>query len=162
MLTWPFLYFVLGDHSEPLIVQHWRSGNKRGPHCCCHWWGIVVRDCLSPVPSHREGTLDAVAPQEFALLTKGRNWTLLYQSVHFTAQASQPWEIWGSVYTAAYWPGSKANTLYGFGRRWYDRGTLLIHWRGTPCHNPMRKTNSPHMRCVSHCSATIQNRSELG
>lgn len=109
--------FCARDHGEPLIVRHRSSGNKRRPHWCCHWWGIVVWESLSPVPIRREGTLDAGAPQEFALLTQGRNWTLLYQSGHFTAQASQPWEMWGCVYTAAYCPGSKANTPGWFGRR---------------------------------------------
>lgn len=110
------LVFCARDHGELLIVQHWSSGSKKRPHCCCHWWSIVVWESLSPVSSHREGMLDAGAPQEFALLTQGRNWTLLYQSEHFTARASQPWEMWGSVYTAPYCLGSKANTLYGLGR----------------------------------------------
>lgn len=29
------LVFCARDHGEQLIVQHWSSGNKRGPHCCC-------------------------------------------------------------------------------------------------------------------------------
>lgn len=30
------LVFCARNHGEPLIVQHRSSGNKRGPHCCCH------------------------------------------------------------------------------------------------------------------------------
>lgn len=105
------LVFCARDHGEPLIVQHWFPGNKRGPRCCCHWWGIAVWESLSPGPIHREGLLDVGAPQEFALLTRGRNWTLLYQSGHFTASASQPWEVLGSVCIVAYCAGSKVNCM---------------------------------------------------
>lgn len=30
------LVFCARGRGELLIVQHWRSSNKRGPHCCCH------------------------------------------------------------------------------------------------------------------------------
>lgn len=149
--------FCARGRGELLIVQHWRSSNKRGPHCCCHWWGIVVWESLSPAPSHREGMLDAGAPQEFALLTQGRNWTLLYQSQHFTAQTSQPWETWGSVYTAAYCPGSKANTLYGLG------GVSMTEAHFSPagwglCATTQWGKQIPRnwMRYALRCRATIQ------
>ncbi len=67
------LVFCARDHGEPLIVEHWSSGKKkRAPlllplmrHCCL---GKFISSVI-----HREGTLDAGAPQEFALLTQGRN-----------------------------------------------------------------------------------------
>lgn len=143
--------FCARNHGEPLIVQHRSSGNKSRPHCWSHWWGIVVWESLSPVASHREGVLDAGAPQEFALLTQGRNWTLLYQSGHFTAQASQPWETWGSVYIAAYCAGSKANTLYRLGSVSMTEAHFSSVGLGGQCHNSRRKTNFPQLNemCIA-------------
>lgn len=28
--------FCARDHGEPLIVQQWSLGDKKGPLCCCH------------------------------------------------------------------------------------------------------------------------------
>lgn len=150
------LVFCARDQSEPLIVEQWNSGNKRRPLCCCHWWGIVVWESLSPVPIHREGTLDAGAPQEFALPTQGRNWTLLYQSGHFTAQASQPWEMWGSVFTAAYCPRSKANTL------WFGRHTSHpLDGDSMPQPNEQNNFQLNEMRIALQCNNSILLQSEF-
>lgn len=98
------------DRREPLIVQHRRSDNKNSSCCHCSQWGIVVWESLSAVQMCWRS-----APQEFALLTQGRDSTLFCQFRRFTASASQHWEMWGNVYVPAFMFCVGSTTLLALG-----------------------------------------------
>lgn len=85
------------NRREPLIVQHWRSDNKSSSCFRCSQWNIVAWESLSLVQ-----TCWRAMPQEIAHLTQGRYSTLFCQFGRFTASASQPWEMCGSVYVPAF------------------------------------------------------------
>lgn len=82
----PFCWFCAKEHGERFTVENCSSGIKRR-HSASTNEVLLPEKGWSSVPRHSGGTHDAEALQEFAVLTQGRTWTLLYQSGPFTAQA---------------------------------------------------------------------------
>lgn len=113
------------DRREPLIVQHRRSDNKSSSCGHCSQWGIVAWESLSEVQMCWRAM-----PQEFALLTQGRDSTLFCQFGRFTAGASQHWKMWGSVYVSAFMFSIGSTPLLALGTVNVTRRKIYQGFRG--------------------------------